>query len=93
MADEPIPSSTFDDADNHAIIAAGRNPSSLSAVFEATFRKSGDINTAAQAEFEAVFGVNAKRDHKGNPIEVGKGSKVQQTSQHRTALQKAEGRV
>ena len=34
----------------------------------------------------------AKRDGKGNPIEVGKGSRVQQTSQHIAALQKFEGR-
>jgi hypothetical protein len=39
-----------------------------------------------------VFGVGAKRDGKGNPIEIGKGSKAQQTSQHLAALQKAEGR-
>ena len=92
MADAPIPSPNFDDATNAAIIASGRNPSSLSAIFESTLNKSGDLKAAADAEFEAVFGVGAKRDGKGNPIEVGKGSRVQQTSQHIAALQKFEGR-
>ena len=92
MADQPIPSPNFDDATNAAIIAGGRNPSTLSAVYETTLHKTGDVKTAADAEFEAVFGVGAKRDSSGKPIETGKGSKVQQTSQHQAALQKFEGR-
>ena len=93
MADEPIPSPSFDDETNAAIIAFGRNPSSLSAVFEAAVRKTGNMKTAADAEFEMVFGVGAQRDGKGNPIERGKGSKAQQTTQHIAALQKNEGRT
>jgi hypothetical protein len=92
MADEPIPSPNFDDATNSEIIASGRNPSSLSAVFESKLNKGGNLKAAADAEFEAVFGVGAKRDGKGQPIELGKGSKAQQTSQHIAAAQKWEGR-
>jgi hypothetical protein len=92
MADEPIPSPNFDEATNAAIIAGGRNPSSLSAVFEAALHKGSTVDEAADAEFRAVFGENAKRDNKGQPIEVGKGSKAQQTSQHVAAVQKWEGR-
>jgi hypothetical protein len=88
MADTPVPRDDFDDKTDAAIIASGRNPSSLSAVFEQALTKGGTIDAAADAEFEAVFGVGAKRDSKGAPIEVGKGSKVQQTSQHRAAQQK-----
>ncbi len=91
MADFPVPRDDLSDQANAAIIASGRNPSSLSAVFEQEFAKSGDIAKAADAEFEAVFGAGAKRDGKGNPIEVGKGSKTQQTSQHRAAQQKWGG--
>ena len=93
MADEPTPSTDFDDATNAAIIGTGRNPSSLSAVFESTLHKTGDVNAAADAEFAAVFGVNARRDSKGQPIELGKGSKAQQTSQHLAARQRWEGRT
>jgi hypothetical protein len=92
MADTPIPSDNFDKDTNAAIITSGRNPSALSAVFETTLSKSGDLEEAAKAEFESVFGVGARRDGKGNPIEVGKGSKAQQTSQHVAARQKYEGR-
>ena len=93
MADEPIPSAHFDEKTNAAIIGSGRNPSSLSAVFEATLNKTGDIDAAANAELEAIFGVGFKRDAKGNPIERGKGSSAQRTSQHVAAVQKAEGRA
>jgi hypothetical protein len=93
MADDPIPSPNFDGPTNAAIIAIGRNPSSLSAVFETAVHKGMTPAEAADKEFENVFGVGAKRDGKGNPIERGKGSKAQQTSQHVAALQKAEGRV
>ena len=93
MAETPIPSDNFDKATNEAIIASGRNPSGLSAVFELTLAKSGNLQEAADAEFASVFGADAKRDSKGNPIEVGKGSKVNSTSQHLAALQKAEGRT
>jgi hypothetical protein len=92
MADEPIPSKNFDEKTNAAIIASGRDPSFLGAVFEDKLNKTGDVNAAVQAEFEAVFGVGARRDAKGRPIEVGKGSAAQQTSQHIAALQKFEGR-
>ena len=88
MTDTPIPSPSFDDKINAAIIESGRNPSSLSAVFESAIHKGKTVGEAADAEFEAVFGVGAKRDGKGNPIEIGKGSKAQQTSQHRAAQQK-----
>jgi hypothetical protein len=91
MADEPIPSPHFSDATNAAIIASGRNPSSLSAVFEAALNKGGNIEAAADAEFRAVFGENAKRDSKGQPIEVGKGSNAQQTSQHVAACRSGRG--
>jgi hypothetical protein len=40
---------------------------------------------------QEVFGHDFKTDAKGNPIEVGLGSKHQQTRQHEMALQKAEG--
>jgi hypothetical protein len=88
MADTPVPRDDFSPETNAAIIASGRNPSSLSAVFEQTLSKSGDIAAAADAEFRAVFGEDAKRDAKNNPIEIGKGSKVQLTSQHLAAQQK-----
>jgi hypothetical protein len=93
MADEPIASPNFDDATNAAIIAGGRNPSSLSAVYEAAIHKGLSPAEAAEKDAEAVFGIGYKRDAKGKPIEKGKGSKLQQTSQHISALQKAEGRV
>jgi hypothetical protein len=93
MADEPIPSPNFRDDQNAAIIAFGRNPSSLSAVFEAAIHKGLSPAEAAEKEFEGVFGIGARRAAKGNPIERGKGSKAQQTSQHIAALRKAEGRV
>jgi hypothetical protein len=93
MADEPIPSPQFDDATNAAIIQIGRNPSSLSAVFEGTIHKGMTPAQAAEQEAEMVFGIGYKRDAKGRPIETGKGSKVQQTSQHLAALQKNEGRA
>jgi hypothetical protein len=93
MADDPVPRADLDDKTNAAIIASGRDPSSLGAVFESTLNKSGEISAAADAEFEAVFGVGAKRDAKGQPIEIGKGSKAQQTEQHRVALQKEAGRA
>jgi hypothetical protein len=92
MADVPIPSPNFDDATNAKIIGSGRNPSSLSAVFEGAIHKGLTIDEAADLEFEGVFGSGAKRDGKGNGIETGKGSKAQQTSQHIAALQKHEGR-
>jgi hypothetical protein len=92
MADDPIPSPAFNKDTNAAIIKAGRNPSSLSAVYEGTVHKTGDVDAAAQAEFESVFGVGAMRDAKGRPIEIGKGSPAQATEQHKSALQKAEGR-
>jgi hypothetical protein len=88
MADTPVKRDDFSDETNAAIIASGRNPSSLSAVFEQALSKSGRIDEAANAEYEAVFGVGSKPDSKGNPIELGKGSKAQQTSQHRAAQQK-----
>jgi hypothetical protein len=93
MADEPIASPNFDDATNAAIIASGRNPSSLSAVFEGAIHKGMTPAEASEKEFEGVFGIGARRDAKGKPIEMGKGSKAQQTSQHIAALQKSEGRV
>jgi hypothetical protein len=93
MADEPIPSPNFDDATNAAIIAGGRNPSSISAVYEAAIHKGLSPAEAAKKEFEGVFGIGARCDGKGHPIERGKGSKAQQTSQHIAALQKNEGRV
>jgi hypothetical protein len=93
MADEPIASTNFDDATNAAIIAIGRNPSTLSAVFEGAIHKGMTPAEAADKEFENVFGVGAKRDAKGQPVERGKGSKAQQTGQHIAAMQKAEGRV
>jgi hypothetical protein len=82
----------FDDATEAAIKAVGRDPLSLSAVFEAALNKGKTPAEAADLEAEAVFGVGFKRDANGNPIERGKGSKAQQTSQHLAALQKAEGR-
>jgi hypothetical protein len=93
MADEPIPSPNFDAATNAAIIAIGRNPSSLSAVFEAAIFAGLPAAEAAHKEAESVFGVGFKTDPKGRPIEKGKGSRTQQTSQHLAALQKHEGRV
>ncbi len=72
--------------------ALGKDPGSLSAVFEQSINKGLTPEEAAQKEFEDVFGVGAKRDAKGNPIESGKGSKAQQTSQHIAALAKWEGR-
>jgi hypothetical protein len=93
MADDPIPAPQFDDATNAAIIAIGQNPSTLSAVFEAAIHKGMTPAEAAEAEHVAVFGVGYKRDAKGRPIEKGKGSKTQQTSQHLAALQKREGRA
>jgi hypothetical protein len=92
MADEPIPSPNFDDATNAAIIAFGKNPSSLGAVFEHAINNGKTPAQAAELEAESVFGVGYKKDAKGNPIETGKGSKAQQTAQHQAALQKAEGR-
>jgi hypothetical protein len=92
MADQPIPNPNFDDATNEAIIAIDKNPSSLSAVFEQSLNKGMTPAEAAEAEVVSVFGVGYKKDAKGNPIETGKGSKAQQTSQHLAALQKAEGR-
>jgi hypothetical protein len=88
-----MPESTqFDDATEAAIRAVGRDPLSLSAVFERALNSGKTPAEAAQAEAESVFGVGFKRDAKGNPIETGRGSKAQQTSQHLAALQKAEGR-
>jgi hypothetical protein len=71
----------------------GRDPLSVSAVFEDAINKGLTAEEAEQKEFENVFGIGAKRDAKGRPIEVGKGSRAQQTSQHMAALQKGEGRV
>ena len=93
MADVPIPSPNFDDATNAAIIASGRNPSSLSAVFEFAIHKGLSVAEAGDKETESVFGIGYKRDPKGRPIEAGKGSRLQQTSQHRAALEKNEGRA
>jgi len=93
MADEPIANPNFDDATNAAIIAIGHNPSTLSAVFEGAVNKGLTPAEAAEKEAEAVFGIGFKRDAKGRPIETGKGSKAQQTSQHLAALQKNEGRA
>lgn len=42
---------------------------------------------------ERVFGVNFPIDEKGNPIERGKGSKLQPTSQHVEALRVANDRA
>jgi hypothetical protein len=91
MADEPIANPNFDEATNAAIIANGQNPSTLSAVFEGAIYKGMTPAQAAEAEAEAVFGIGYKRDAKGRPVERGKGSKAQQTSQHIAALQKREG--
>jgi hypothetical protein len=82
----------FDDKTEAQIRAVGRDPLSLSAVFEGALHKGRTPAEAAELEEIAVFGEGFKRDAKGNPIERGKGSKVQQTSQHLAALQKAEGR-
>jgi hypothetical protein len=82
----------FDDKTEAQIRAVGRDPLSLSAVFEGALNKGKTPAEAAELEEIAVFGEGFKRDAKGNPIERGKGSKVQQTSQHLAALQKAEGR-
>jgi hypothetical protein len=88
----PSETGVFDEQTEAAIKASGRDPLSLGAVFEAALHKGQTVAQAADLEFEAVFGVGAKRDAKGNGIEVGKGSKAQQTSQHLAALQKYEGR-
>jgi hypothetical protein len=40
----------------------------------------------------AVFGVNAQRGPDGQMVEQGKGSKSQQTAQHREALEKENWR-
>jgi hypothetical protein len=94
MADTPIPSHNFDDATNAAIIASGRNPSSLSAVFESAIHKGLSVAEAGELETISVFGAGYKRDPKTNrPIETGRGSRLQQTTQHLAALQKLEGRV
>jgi hypothetical protein len=85
-------SGVYDEATEAAIKAAGRDPLSLSAVFEQALNKGKTPAEAADIEAEIVFGVGFKRDAKGQPIETGKGSKAQQTSQHLAALQKAEGR-
>jgi hypothetical protein len=88
-----MPESTqFDDATEAAIRAVGRDPLSLSAVFEGALNKGMTPAEAAEMEAESVFGVGYQRDAKGNAIETGKGSKAQSTSQHLAALQKAEGR-
>jgi hypothetical protein len=88
-----MPESTqFDDATEAAIKAVGRDPLSLSAIFERALQAGMTPAEAAEKEAESVFGVGYKKDAKGNPIEMGKGSKAQQTSQHLAALQKAEGR-
>jgi hypothetical protein len=76
-----------------AILSVGRDPLSMSAVFEQSIDKGMSPQEAAEKEAEMVFGVGFKRDAKGNPIEVGKGSKLQHTSQHVAALQKWEGRT
>ena len=47
---------------------------------------------AEEKLLESIFGVGFQRDAKGRPIEVGKGSAKQQTSQHKMAIEKAEGR-
>lgn len=45
MADEPIPSQNYDASTNAAIIASGRDPSFLGAVFEAALNKTdGSVN-------------------------------------------------
>jgi hypothetical protein len=93
MADEPIANPSFSDEQNAAIIAFGQNPSTLSAVFEGAVHKGKTPAEAAEMEAEMVFGIGYKKDAKGQPIEKGKGSKVQQTSQHLAALQKREGRA
>jgi hypothetical protein len=71
--------------------ATGRDPLSLSAVFEQAIDKGLTPQEAAEKEAESVFGIGYKRDPKGRPIEVGRGSRVNQTSQHLTALRKWEG--
>jgi hypothetical protein len=85
-------SGVFDEKTEAAIRAVGRDPLSLSAVFEGALNRGKTPAQAAELEEIAVFGEGFKRDAKGNPIERGKGSKAQQTSQHLAALQKAEGR-
>jgi len=88
----PSETGVFDEQTEAAIKKSGRDPLSLSAVFETAIHKGASVDEAADLEFQNVFGVGAKRDSKGSPIEQGKGSKVQQTSQHLAAQQKWEGR-
>jgi hypothetical protein len=61
--------------------------------FQRCLHKGKTIEEAADLEFESVFGVGAKRDAKGRPIEHGRGSAAQQTAQHIAAPQKYEGRT
>jgi hypothetical protein len=83
----------FDEDTEKAIAAVGHDPFCVSAVFAAAIHKGKTAAEAAEIEAEAVFGVGYKRDPKGRPVETGKGSRLQQTSQHKAALQKYEGRV
>jgi hypothetical protein len=85
--------SNFNPDTEAAIRAVGRDPLSLGAVFERALDAGKTPAEAAEIEAESVFGVGYKKDPKGRPIETGKGSRLQQTSQHQAALQKLEGRV
>lgn len=101
MAYEPVPNPLFDTATNAAIIKAGRDPSSMSAVFEKKLEAGGDPSAAvaaAVAEEEMTCFGRTKlnepafaRDRSGKPIEQGIGSLGNEGSNHWSSIRKYEG--
>ena len=73
---------------NKAIAKTGRDPLSMSAVYEKAIDAGKTPEEAADAEARSVFGEDYKIDRAGNPIEVGIGSVGRETTAHRAALEK-----